>query len=522
MVQLQLHGPAGGHIMLPSWYIARLAAALVLIICMYLMLDQYYSSSTSTVFYFTDSENEGQLQVNRTRILEDRLRLQEKKIQEEERKLREHEEKLKAEEENLHVEERNVKATEERLRASELQVKAMEDDLKRVVNEQIKKAEEKAKRDAEELIKQKEKEIEEKLKRQMGSAPAAAPASGGSTNGEVTSPDKEPVYVLSKAYYEWNFETGPHTGCDRRCQFGNDHSKSSTAAAFISMPENGAPNKAPGQKAFAFSLESPANYPAWQDANLMSQFDFTFHYRYDADVPLLGQVKDFMPHPKKLNNLPNFDGLPFLSWEERKDKEILSVVISNCAGRNGREAVLNRLQQAGVSLASYGACLHNKNTPPTSEFPPGSPVAKLLSGDKFRQKEGLASLHLFHFAAENSDCDHYHTEKLFQALRVGAVPVYMGGKTITDYVPPGSIIDVRDFATPELLADYLKKVAADKNLYMQYHAWRTRPLPFYVIDKINIGLEERTPEWYCKVCRLVRSEANHRALPDTSCEPSRY
>lgn len=255
----------------------------------------------------------------------------------------------------------------------------------------------------------------------------------------------------------------------------------------------------------------------------MAEYDFTLHYRYDAAVPLMGQVKDFMPHPIPPNNYPDLKKMPWLSYEEREHREIMSVVISNCAGQNGRERVLTRMMEGGLSVASYGTCHHTKNIPTAAELPANSTTAEyILTHDKFRQKEGLASLHLFHFAAENSNCDYYHTEKIFQALRAGAVPVYMGGKTITDFVPPGSIIDVRDYESPEQLGLFLQKVAKDKLLYMQFHAWRTRPLPAFVIDKIDIGKSERTPDWYCNICKLVRTPTEKRVGPDTSCEESAY
>merc|ERR1719282_1849481 len=69
-----------------------------------------------------------------------------------------------------------------------------------------------------------------------------------------------------------------------------------------------------------------------------------------------------------------------------------------------------------------------------------------------------SSKHLFYFAAENSDCAYYHTEKVYHGLLSGSIPVYVGAKTIDGFVPKGSIIKASDFSSSSALASYLKQV----------------------------------------------------------------
>ena len=63
--------------------------------------------------------------------------------------------------------------------------------------------------------------------------------------------------------------------------------------------------------------------------------------------------------------------------------------------------------------------------------------------------------HRFYLAFENSMCDDYVTEKLFEqmaATELPLVPVVMGGADYADIVPERSVIDVRDFGGPADLA----------------------------------------------------------------------
>lgn len=60
----------------------------------------------------------------------------------------------------------------------------------------------------------------------------------------------------------------------------------------------------------------------------------------------------------------------------------------------------------------------------------------------------------------------YVTEKIFDAMRGGTVPIYLGASNITDYVPSDTFIDRRKFARDEELADYIEKMT--ENEYNQY------------------------------------------------------
>jgi hypothetical protein len=69
----------------------------------------------------------------------------------------------------------------------------------------------------------------------------------------------------------------------------------------------------------------------------------------------------------------------------------------------------------------------------------------------------LRTLSRYRFALcyENSRWRGYVTEKVFDCLRAGTVPIYWGAPDIQDILPPDTYIDRREFASDEDLARYL-------------------------------------------------------------------
>jgi hypothetical protein len=61
---------------------------------------------------------------------------------------------------------------------------------------------------------------------------------------------------------------------------------------------------------------------------------------------------------------------------------------------------------------------------------------------------------------ENTARQGWLTEKLFEALRVGTIPVYWGASDIRELVPPECFIDMRDFDGYEALRRHLKSLDA--------------------------------------------------------------
>jgi hypothetical protein len=73
------------------------------------------------------------------------------------------------------------------------------------------------------------------------------------------------------------------------------------------------------------------------------------------------------------------------------------------------------------------------------------------------QKLYVISDYKFTISVENFFGDHdYISEKIFDPLVAGSVPVYLGDKRIQDVVPPDAFVDVRNFRSQDDLLNYLQ------------------------------------------------------------------
>ena len=62
----------------------------------------------------------------------------------------------------------------------------------------------------------------------------------------------------------------------------------------------------------------------------------------------------------------------------------------------------------------------------------------------------------FSIAYENAAFPGYVTEKIMDAFFAGCVPIYDGAPDVTDYIPPETFIDKRNFQDYSSLYRYLK------------------------------------------------------------------
>jgi hypothetical protein len=97
----------------------------------------------------------------------------------------------------------------------------------------------------------------------------------------------------------------------------------------------------------------------------------------------------------------------------------------------------------------------------------------------------ISSRYRFVMAFENARDVDYVTEKFFEPLMYGAVPVYFGAPNIEDFAPGDHCyIDASQFASAKELADFLTSMTDDD--YMRYHEWRTRPLRESFVAMCNL------------------------------------
>ena len=83
-------------------------------------------------------------------------------------------------------------------------------------------------------------------------------------------------------------------------------------------------------------------------------------------------------------------------------------------------------------------------------------------------KSTTFSKYRFALCYENACVPGWITEKIFDCMRSGCVPIYLGAPNIDDYVLPSSFIDRRKFRSNKELVDFLTGVTEKE--YQQYQA----------------------------------------------------
>ena len=71
-------------------------------------------------------------------------------------------------------------------------------------------------------------------------------------------------------------------------------------------------------------------------------------------------------------------------------------------------------------------------------------------------------------------------------MLAGSVPIYLGAPNIEDFAPGDNcFVDVRQFESPESLADFIKRCYEDDQLYAKFFEWRNQPLRQSFLGKIK-------------------------------------
>ncbi len=257
------------------------------------------------------------------------------------------------------------------------------------------------------------------------------------------------------------------------CAFTDDRRRLGEAdAVIVHIPTLGAvdlPPKQQGQRWVAWSMESDVNYPALADPVFMRRFDVTMTYRRDSTVwcPYFGPGTD----------------TALLTAPRRKTERSPAVYFqSSRFDRCGRIAYAAALMRY-VKVDSYGSVLHNRDLP---------------TPDRGRDTMlDITARYKFALVFENSVAVDYVTDKLFDALIAGSVPVYLGAPNVADLLPAERcLIDVRDFSGPNELAAYLNWLDTRDDAYQEYLAWKARGLSarfLSLVDSIRASV-------FCRLC----------------------
>jgi glycosyl transferase family 10 (putative fucosyltransferase) len=232
-----------------------------------------------------------------------------------------------------------------------------------------------------------------------------------------------------------------------------DLSAADEASAIVfhvpTLPADVIPNKVSkksGQLWVAWSMECEAYYPRLNDPVFMDFFDLTMTYRLNSDIPV-----PYLDH--------GLTGLLRGAPAKKEDGNLLNAFVSSSYNNSGRIEYLTQLMSR-MDVHSYGELFRNS----------------LVERDIGREtKLHTMRTYKFTLAFENAIATDYVTEKFYDPLIVGSVPVYLGAPNVEDFAPGDNcFINAADW-NPAELAQYLIELAENETEYSRLLEWKTRP-----------------------------------------------
>jgi glycoprotein 3-alpha-L-fucosyltransferase len=227
-----------------------------------------------------------------------------------------------------------------------------------------------------------------------------------------------------------------------------------------------------GKESVLLSMESATNYPGTDVSIAHNQgYTIVMTTRLNSDVPV-----------------------PYFSWAEygfmepigkKTADHLAAAFISNCHAQNFRLGALDALQREGVTVDSYGACRHN------------------MQSHGHDDKLETIKNYKFTLAFENSNELDYVTEKYFQALIAGSIPVVIGAPNILDFEPQENItLHITSLDEVPLIAERMKQIAKDERLFNSMFAWKQNgPQPKF-LALVDLAVVHSA----CRLCLHVASK----------------
>ncbi|XP_047337462.1 putative fucosyltransferase-like protein [Impatiens glandulifera] len=202
----------------------------------------------------------------------------------------------------------------------------------------------------------------------------------------------------------------------------------------------------------------------------------------------------------------------YFSWAEydimapvqpKTEAALAAAFISNCGAKNFRLLALEGLEKSGMKIDSYGACHRNRN----------GKVNKVETLKRYK----------FSFSFENSNEEDYVTEKFFQSLVAGSIPVVVGAPNIEEFSPcPGCILHIRELNDIVSVASTMFYLSKNPHAYNQSIRWKFEGPS----DSFKALLDMAAVHSSCRLCihlATIIREKEEKALssPKRPCKCTR-
>lgn len=204
--------------------------------------------------------------------------------------------------------------------------------------------------------------------------------------------------------------------------------------------------KQPGQIWVGWNLECEKNYPWLLSKEIDALIDIWMTYHPDSDVPIPYLNDTFIE--KLAIPAPN---------THPKD---VCMFISSPVNQSHRIEYLNELMKY-LPIDSYGKLFHNTD---------------LANDTGYKTKQRILSEYKFTISFENALYDDYVTEKFYDPLLAGSVPVYLGAPNIDTFSPGNNaFVNVRNYPNPADLAAFLQGYCTRQKPLDDFFQWKNQP-----------------------------------------------
>ena len=206
----------------------------------------------------------------------------------------------------------------------------------------------------------------------------------------------------------------------------------------------------PEQLVARFNYGPEINYRPCNNRTI-HEADIKINYHTSSSVPWL-----YLCIPE--NKQPVMDALKLDIPSNRRG---IAMFVSDCkvSYSQWRYEYLKELMEY-IDIDSYGKCLHNTEMESTRrDIEHYTIKVDLLVKKRYK----------FVIAFENSQVSEYITEKIWHAYMSQTIPIYYGAPEIYEQVPgSNTFIDAAKFPGPKQLAEYIKKVDRNRQLYRSF------------------------------------------------------
>lgn len=269
---------------------------------------------------------------------------------------------------------------------------------------------------------------------------------------------KVPIFVTG-AEQEWK-------SCPVGCNFGFDANRKPDAA--FGLPRQD------GAASVLRSMESAQYY---------SENNIAMARRRGYDIVMTTSLSSDVP-------------VGYFSWAEydimapvqpKTESALAAAFISNCGARNFRLQALEALEKANIKIDSYGSCHRNRD----------GNVDKVKTLMHYK----------FSLAFENSNEEDYVTEKFFQSLVAGTVPIVVGAPNIKDFAPSrSSLLHIKELNDVDSVAKTMKYLAENPAAYNESLRWKFEGPS----DSFKALVDMAAVHSSCRLCIFLATKAQEK------------